>query len=313
MKLPCIAETVSVYRQFSGFDAVSILVRADLKDPLHWREVEREIEEALEAGAKLVFEFDFDFLYSRRIFEDQLTYASIKLAIKTFLATIYEKYSNETRGFILYRGRGDMAGHVEMSISLQESFKERLLEMGPKVKGSFALKLFSLEILMEYLHRLGALLPDEIPQFALFQWGSDVSRAEMAYLLSKEHFPYIYPAVRNARVPYDGPVWEEGAAQNGYVGFRAPIAKSASPSLGLILPRLGSVDFEEIEAALEGLEGKSYRLIPESLITEMWHELDELAVFSDAMEREGKRMLQGFIAAGGEVVDALEGIRGRGI
>lgn len=175
--------------------------------------------------------------------------ASHQLAVKHFVETVWEAHQEKTLGVILYKGKKP---------------------------------LFPLEAFAEYLHHLAALLPDEVPPFALFDCPGDPLH------FSKEIFPHIHLGFRHS--PFGILEWGETFRPLRY-----------DMSLGVLLPlREKGVAFEMLQKRLASVQ-VPYRMIAEPYLTEEWDELDELIVFPDLISPWGLRMVQGFEAAGGKV------------
>lgn len=122
----------------------------------------------------------------------------------------------------------------------------------------------------EYFHRLASFLPDHVPVYTLFD---APKTAKEAQLLSKDRFWHLHLTLNS----------EEELGE----GILLPLDTHCTPQ---VLAKLDQL-----------LPLKKARLIPEARLTELWHGLDTLWVIEEALSVQGKRKLQGFIAAGGEV------------
>ncbi len=191
------------------------------------------------------------------------TLPSFKIAVELFVESVWQHYQEQTLGVILYRG---------------------------------ALPPYEIEILADMLHQLGALLPDELPPFALFDLEAEGSY--YGQLFSKELFSHIHLGFRSG--PFGALRWGKKLT---------PLHHDAK--LGLVLPlRSMVVQDDRIDSCLSDLRKRNipYRLIAEMQLTEEWDELDDLIVFSSLLSKQGFRKVQGFIAAGGRVVVVGEGL-----
>lgn len=282
------------------FDAINILLDATDDSKLSFQDVIPQIEKGIAAGKKLFFEFQFGMDPLHFNFKDQMQFFGYSIAIASFIEVIYTPYSEHIEGVFLYRGSGDFSGAITSHLELQELFDEF-------VKGSdreYELHLFSLQVLMEYLHRLGAALPEDLSMHVLLNFKGISVSSHQAELLSADHFPYIKPAVKGARVAYEGLAWEKGRSQSGFLGRDlSGFEKIDVPHVALLLPAFGDVPYDAVNTELEKLNasGISYKVIPEDMLNESWHLIDQLIVFEGHISGEGKRMINGFIAAGGKV------------
>ena len=67
--------------------------------------------------------------------------------------------------------------------------------------------------------------------------------------------------------------------------------------MGFLLPSNGDLLFEKLLK-----QGTKVRVIEEAYLTAEWDGLDILYIDPPCLSREGKRKVQGFQAAGGEVI-----------
>ena len=282
-------------------NSFNIFLEATNDSSLGFEEKYKEIDEAIERGKRLYFEFGFGFDPLSHHFKDQMRLQGCSIALTTFTRKIYEKYHPYIDGVFLYRGAGDFRQAIENHAEMRQLRDEFCEIMG---KNEHAERLFSLQILMEYLHRLGAVLPDELSLNVLLNFKSIVSSAQQAELLAAYTFPYIKPCVKGAKVPFEGLAWEWGKSEFGFIGSDPALFEEIeTPNRALLLPEVGRVDYEILERALEQLNAEkiSYKIIPDQMLNESWHLIDDLFILEGFVSSEGKRMIDGFIAAGGRV------------
>ena len=100
---------------------------------------------------------------------------------------------------------------------------------------------------------------------------------------------------------------ESRALIDGYIGRVLPTDVYQAPTCAICLPPIGMID----DASAEGLRrlfdkveklGIPFRVIPEGFLTVSWDGLDVIYVVEELITPQGKRMLDGFRAAGGQVV-----------
>lgn len=147
---------------------------------------------------------------------------------------------------------------------------------------------FEMEVLVDMLHQLGAILPDEVPPFALFD--VEMKGSYKAQLFSKELFSHIHLGFRS------GPM---GAIQWG----EKLIPLYHESKVGVVMPLRSVKEEKVVDHCFEALGETPYRIISEMHLTEEWDEIDELIIFSSLISKHGMRKVQGFIATGGKVVD----------
>lgn len=117
-----------------------------------------------------------------------------------------------------------------------------------------------------FMQRLAAFVPDEMTPYCFFTT-EGFSRARALQLMSPDRF------------------WNVTLDEQKH-------------SLGFLLPQDSVFDQQIVESALPD---EPFRVIPELRLHEMWDGLDELIVLEETLTIQGKRQLQGFIAAGGKV------------
>jgi hypothetical protein len=272
-----------------------IVLPAGITSNLDWQ---HEIAQAKDA-ASIIWELDFDLLGKDLL--DPLIYESLSVAAQHFTKKIFPEFASKSSSICLCRIERDLAESPILNADLKESFLEWLLSiyhtpclvrydlgipgeelnfetLAKNESGKHLIRVYSLTLLSEYLHRLAALFPDSIEITCELDLSAVKSKAELGQLLSKERFPHITPI--------------------------APMSFSQDAPIALCLPpdeKLSRRILSLIDHALSELQEKSYRIIPESNLTESWEGVDLLIAISDAVTPNGKRKLQGFCASGGTV------------
>ncbi len=285
-----------------SYNAVNIILDATDESALNFEIHIPTIKIEIANGNKLFFEFHFGLDPMAQNFKDQMQFLGFSIAITTFIEKIYEPYKDHIQGVFLYRGIGNFSKAVESHCELIDLFEE----FASKIEGerAYHLRLFSLQVLMEYLHRLGAMLPEELLMYVLLNFKGESCPCRQAQMLAANHYPYIKAAVKGALIPYEGLAWESGKSQIGYIGKDCTLFSLVDvPSVALLLPEFGNVPVDEVNKEIERLNssGINYKIIPEEMLNESWHLIDDLIVFDGHVSFEGKRMIDGFIAAGGLV------------
>lgn len=256
---------------------------AHQKSDLRWPYLEKELDGALGVDRPLSFEFDFKMEGDSYNFFDQIGFFSLSIAIAEFNKRIAPRCHERIGEICLYRGNGDFSKAVLRHKGMFEAFHTwRGDVFGNAPFEAHQLRLFSIKILLEYLHRLSSSLPEDAPLFVRLDL-SDVERpVHLSELMSLEFYPCIQAIVE----------------------AKWPIYKGDEASIGLVLPPIGSSYSEEIDRIMRTLYEVNlpFRMVPENLMIELWNGIDDLIVLSDAMSKEGIRMLRGFNAASGNVV-----------
>ncbi len=306
---PLIAETGYQFAKGPGFNALNIYLDLRPDSDLAWESVETEIETAIKLGAKLCFELDLGLSQKEAYLRDPAKFFSRGIGVSAFEERIYRPYKEQIAAIILYRGTANFRQAIEADTSLYADFLDWKLDLfGNKEVTNHIFWLFSMELFMQYLHRVSACIIDEIPLIALLDLSEVTRPSEQAELLSQTFFPYILPGVKKSCIHFKGFGWDEPGELGSVGGKGVACLEGRTATLGVVLPEMGSVPYELFDKTIESLISKkiSYRFFPESLMTDSWHELDQILVFSGAVSKEGLRMIQGFVAAEGEVVTISE-------
>lgn len=265
-----------------------ILIDAGPKNDLKWPTLESEIEMTLKEFDSLSFAFDFGFDPDHFNFKDEITFFSLSIAVGEFIKRVSEPFGDKVKEILFYRGRGDFSRSILQKQYLYHAFVEWKEEyFSDKALHPHMLRLFSIQMMMQYLHQLAAPIPDGPKLIVQLEGLDDMRPSEALELSSDEHFSYIH---------LDQNVDEEA-------------------TIAIVLPQIGKVDYTSMDKIILFFkaQGIRYRVIPEKLLTEKWCGIDELVVISHTISQEGLRMLQGFNAAMGSVIwmgEEMDGIEG---
>lgn len=277
---PFIPRIASPFFEDPSSNASIISLDAGKNSLLRWQ---RAIDAARGEAKQIVWEMEFDQLNSF----DHLTpmdRATMQRAAAEFTEKLYSEFAEKSFGVILGRFSPD-------------SFRD-------------------IDRFSKILHEVGAFFPEELIVFALVDVSLISSPSELASLFSRERFAHIHLGFKGACLPLFGLNWEYGKAYGGGIDTKDILTSTAK--IGICLPNEEGLTFvkESFDALCRKLDqqGTSYRIFPESLFTESWHGLDKIAVFREAMDAiTALRKCRGFTITGGEIVDAEEIIRDRGI
>jgi len=165
-----------------------------------------------------------------------------------------------------------------LALALEQFTKE----IWPKYQGQLCLYRGPAVDNRMYFQMLAHKLPDEAEIFLLFDLDPQMSTAKSLKLIGQyEHFVV---ALRGKEIPLDGYRWDNGL-----------VYQTVEAKTGLVFP--DSTD-ERFETFLES----EVKILFESRLREEWSGLDRLIVLAETLTPQSRRMLQGFLAAGGEVV-----------
>jgi hypothetical protein len=211
--------------------------------------------------------------------DDTAQFRTLELAVKHFSKELWPLFAERSVGVNLFSGSLEGLSDVVYSHELEEGFLE---SRAPAEDPLTQRALFARDVLADFLQLLLPSLPADAIPFVEFDLHGVHDRYLALRLLEDE-------------------AWEHFSVQRR-AGWST--AAPGEENVGLVLPApdfqaaLSSVEWERVYSTIES----SGRLIQERDITIRWHGLDALIVFSRTVSPLGKRMLQGFCAAGGTVV-----------
>ena len=295
-----------------GVEAVVIPLDCTPRSLLRWDF--SLFDQLVEGGKKITFSLSFGLSLEETNFHNETLFATRRYALEYLQEKVLLPYEPHIASLLFYQGSFDFTPSLRKFSNLQLLYQDYLQDIGCKDTAHLR-KLFSLELLMTYLHRLSASIPTEIFSFVLLQMPKEARKSEIGEFLSKEYFPYIYPGACSSPSLFDGIGWDNTLGLQGYVGPKKDFAKRGEASIGVALPSKGSLDYPLVDELLEELQqqGAPFRIFPESLLAESWGGLEKIYIFpatnDSKIGKEFRRHLQGFIAAEGVV----EEFRGRGI
>lgn len=277
------------------FDAVVISLSSTLK----WKESEMYARQVVKEGFKIVWDFDFPFSFP---LSDEGQRRSYEFTIDHFKKSLFSQFEKETEGAILYKGTLKFQ-------TIAWTWEEEELFLHEESQTDFHKALFFRDLCFDFLKTLSSAFPDTLALFLLFERGENTTWGEYLALITPLCFDIFKIATKeklSSKLQVMG--WNHGEASLGYFGrsFYSSPPKVFSNS-GLLLPHPSHID-EKVLNTLEKLGVEfALRLIPEELLTQEWHGLEKLLIFSQNLSFQGKRKVNGFIAAGGEVIDFLNG------
>lgn len=242
----------------------TIVLRAGPEEELDWQR-----EKVTAAGCPSII-WEMDWGNHTGILTDESVFASQALALKTW-TSVFGEFVEKTKGVLLYKGPACPYLQTDSYFEWLEKREDTL----------FHRRLYSSGILLEYLHRLGSFLPDTLPLLVELDVSGIEKAAEQALLFSPERTLHLHVVL---------------------CGGKIPIPNDKEAVLGVCLPceeHWTQEIVDRLETVLESLQGRIYRLVPEAMLNEQWDGLDEILVLEQALTKKGRRMLQGFAAAGG--------------
>lgn len=259
----------------NGFTAATVVVDARPASSLSWKSEINAAEELVKGGYKVCFELDFGlFGPDFKGIANQGQFQTIVLALDEFRNRLLTPFQQHVEAVILYRSRTPFS-----------SLEER-------------------DIQMDYLDLLRQELPDELITLLLFDCTTLQDPYTFARLFSPDRFNIFTLALTNAPLLLSCACWNSGNALLGYVGRDLASYTPHTCSKAILMPRFTS-DALSTRPLLETLATKNepFKIISEDFLALEWDGLDELYIQKSSLAATSLRMVDGFIAAGGVVID----------
>lgn len=197
---------------------------------IEWKGEENEkeasriaLQEAMKWSAlkkKILWDLDLFFTERFNVMEDEVLFHSRRVLVEYFGETCLFSEEISTFGVCLYSGSIDFENRLVWSENIEDHYIELLQERRLEKSSYDQLwkRGYALEILAEYLHKLGSYLHDDIHLFCSLDVSSLTSPSEVMYLLSKERFQHIEIILKGCALPISSYSREYGLGSKRGVG-----------------------------------------------------------------------------------------------
>jgi hypothetical protein len=299
------------------FTAATVCVDGRPQSRLDFAAAERDVCQLVERGHTPIFDLDLGFFQDgRKELTHKIQFQARAHTIDQFSDELWEKWQKHAPCAIVARLGCDFAKECLWGHETQDNFRAWLTEhhLSPakasEAKGEedhWLTTLFCRDCIVQYLELLTAHLPPKLLRLVLLDAENVPSPLAYAELTRRDVWKHFWLAVRRPPYPLPSPIWQEGEGK-GYIGTDMGSYRSAcAPTVGVILPgcSLFSLSaYASLGQAMETLvdKGIGFIVIPEGAITSEWDGLDTLVCSRIGLTTEGRRALQGFTAAGGQVL-----------
>lgn len=257
---------------------------------LQWDRERQKARELVGQGYQLLWELQLG-LFSSLAFPigDQMQFHSLQLALRHFFATLWQEWSQDSVGVIVWRGEAGVwpqrLWNEEEELSFQDWGKEKGSDRSDYI----------LQRQFDYLRRLTEGTEETAPLYVALSLQVSLQK-EISWLHPARVAPFVL-ALTPQQLPWGGMHWdrEEGV-------FRT--YTTSQHTLGVCLPPLGTPCDANYLQALSDLNKnkKSFRLLSEETLLQDLEGLDQILYCLKNITQEGERKLQGFAAAGGELI-----------
>ena len=299
-----IAENLTLYKENpSHYECVNIPLDGSLSSNLSFPNLEAKIREVVEDGKKISLEIFLDIHTNTFSFYSEFELSIRKRSLEVLLAKISFLDNSHLYQIIFYRGTIDFSNHIKSHALTEEEYihwKKRLSES--IIDEEHLLHLFSSYLLSTFFHSIGSILPLEIQGAVLLTTPSYLSNAKIIELISDEIFPHLTTGIKNPLFFHEGISWGDGHGKThlSYAPIKE-IIKEQDVKTAIILPALGLCNYQKFDHICKLLQHKKipYKIIEENLMNEKWFDIDHILFDEENTSFDGKRMVDGFIAAGG--------------
>ena len=323
-----------------GFNSAVISLDASLDSDLKWNEQIEEAKELVAKGYFILWDLKFGLFSELPLsLSEVVQYKSLHLALDHFFETVLSLFKEQTIGVTMYQGPIDLNHKWPWDVEQVINFRSWLIEefettevFSDKINeplrdfmdvdpialsnnpfGENLLRFYCMRAALDYFEILNANFPSELLPYILFDAQQIKSPTHLFQLLDYEELEFMQLGLKN--FPYN-PMhaigWESSAYSNGYIGkkYIDPKEKLVEASTALLIPlekiydpdRLKKID--ELYSKLS--QNEEVLLISERTLTMDWQGIDKLIVTT--IDESTLRKLQGFVAAGGEVICAVKSV-----
>lgn len=283
-----------------GYNTLQITLPCDMNSDLDWS---RQIELgtlAKELDLQILWYLDFKLEGLKFSYDHKMQFESLKLGVQTFTSNIYSLFKQNTLGVLFFKGTFS---------EIAQCFKsEQTSQQGSLLQAA--------DIFVDFIGLFLSSLSDEVIPFIKISTNKSEDKAFIYRLLSKQRFEY-FTLITDEKDFYSSSISTQNTEGSlGYFGSSYQKQTDKLPNLGLLFPsdELFENTYEKINEVFESLKNTNEknllpRLIYETHLIEEIDGIDQLIVFEKGLSDRGRRQVQGFCAAGGEVltVGALQG------
>lgn len=312
-----------------GFNAVRVPLDAGMRSTMDWKKVVEAAQRFKEQGIHILWDLKLGLFSELSLpLTNDMQFKSLCLGIEHFVMSIWKEFEQVTLGVCLYRGPlnfgkrfpwdedqkknwfkwledgfGDIITlNNEMGLKLN-SLKECEPEIVPSLSA-----LFCQDVGGSYLSLLTQKLPDKLQPYLCLDGSAEVDPLFQARLLLADRFEHMITIVKGGLIPLPHLTWETKVPSTGLLSrFLYPIIPPSSVKYGICLPPASMrrpSQYSGLSEAIKDLESKRipYKIIPEERLTSEWEGLDYIIINPQSITPQGQRKLNGFLAAGGEII-----------
>ena len=298
-----IAENLTAFLDSpDSYDCINLSVDGSLESDLSFKNLERKIEEILDLDKHICLELFLNIHADDFLFTSNLAFSVRRRSLEVLLEKIAFIPENKISHIILYRGPIDFSNEIKQNAQLSDEFDHWKANLpGSKPCQDHLLNIFSSKLISDFFHSLATILPDHIKGLLLFSLPQDLGVSKISELTSEETFPHLTVGIKHPPFFMEGVCWGLGDGLHTLSFSPSHSLSESQVKTAVILPFFGFCDYQKFEAICSALKkrGIAFKVIEENLLNEKWFDIDNIIFDYEAASFDGKRMVDGFIAAGG--------------
>lgn len=241
---------------------------------LNWTQ-EKKFQEEKDS---ILWNLDFNI---QKALDDEGQFAALQLALDHFKKDIYDHFATKTKGAILHRGKLPLYEKNKAEWLSDRSFKE----------STFHDYLHSRDVFLDFLKLLMIALPPDVDSYLCLDL-SNLSLKELLQFISYEPLWDFKLAIKGVY-----PVSDYSWSLNEVF-----FSSSYNATNALLIPsNADEVIFEKLANFMQNSAIGPMRICFEDRLNSQWDGIENLFVDPSILTAIGKRMLQGFISAQGNI------------
>lgn len=286
----------------------TIELDGSLKAHLDWAEAKEKAASFIEKNQSILWKLNLG-LFDKLIhpFSHRSQFLSLCLSLDHFKKDVWPYFSKNSLGILIYSGsadyrnvfpwddeqRGNLLEWLKSAFQTSDEFEhetgkifDKIEEATPETlnkdrRGARLLSFFCRDACVDYLNLLAANIPDEIPIYVELDTSSINDQAFRVQLTSQEKYERLH--------------------------FMPEKHEQGEVRTAICLPPCRCLQIEiaeQLNKALNYLIAHKipYKIIPEATLITDWDGLDQLICCPGGVDSIGRRKLQGFCAAGGQII-----------
>jgi hypothetical protein len=272
---------------------ITIALSGHMRSDLDWRFAHDLAQNAIKERKKIFWQIDLGLFNPQGLSIDNETlFQSLCLALEHFRDGLWNQFQESSIGLSLYQGSPDFNSLFYWSERWKERYKEWSEEFFLECKDlERKRRFFCRNAVAEYLTLLARRLPDTLPCYVSF----DCSRIQRPIDQLEMLYPECWEGVNLHVIDSLLPLNTLGVDQvSASTAIYLPPMENYPPEDNLALKRL-------INDLI--LSKIPFRLIADERLTTQWEGLDRLFFDETRVSVQGRRKIQGFLAAGGAVIE----------